>query len=621
VSGLPAGIAYLDGQRLTRGLLAGIERVAADAEHLNRINVFPVPDGDTGTNLVVMLGAVRAALVSSGERHAGKLLEIVADAALDGARGNSGAILAQFFHGVCDACLDHRVLTATHFASAIERGGNYAREALAEPREGTILTVIHDFAEEITAFSREGGHDFTALMERGLRRAQRALAATTAQIEALRRAGVVDAGAQGFVDLLEGVTDFMRRGSLRVGPESRAIANPAGLEAFQVLAPGDAEAATHRWCTECLVSGAQPIDRRRLRESLAGLGSSLVIAGSKTRARIHVHVDDPDAVFRVAAEFGAVTGLKADDMHAQQSAARSGGRRVAVVTDSAADLPEEWLEQLEIHTVPVRIHFGDRSYLDKAGLESSEFYRLMQESPVHPTTSQPPPGDFRRLYQILGSHHPGVVSLHLTAWGSGTFQAAASAADRAGASVPVLAIDSRNVSIGQGLIVLRAAELAAAGHDTDAIALALDGVIARTRTWALLGSLDHAVRGGRVAPSKRMLALLLRLEPVLATFPDGRIGSAGVLVGRHDRVRRFARWITRRAGAGAGWRLAVGHANAPDAAAALLTELQDRMPGLERAFITEIGTALGVHGGAGTLAVALQAPAPPGGDGPDPPPA
>lgn len=105
------GIAYLDGQRLSRGLLAGIARMAADAEHLNRINVFPVPDGDTGTNLAVMLGAVRSALLRHRERHAGKLLEIVADAALDGARGNSGAILAQFFHGVCDASLDHRLLT------------------------------------------------------------------------------------------------------------------------------------------------------------------------------------------------------------------------------------------------------------------------------------------------------------------------------------------------------------------------------------------------------------------------------------------------------------------------------------------------------------------------------
>ena len=596
------GIAYLDGRRLSRGLLAGIARVVADAEHLNRINVFPVPDGDTGTNLAVMLGAVRKALLQQRERHAGKLLEIVADAALDGARGNSGAILAQFFHGLCDASLDHRLLTTARFADAVERGAGYARDALNEPREGTILTVIRDFGAELQAQLATGGQDFATLLERGVERARRSLAATTGQLEALRRAGVVDAGAQGFVDLLQGITDFVRHGTLRGGPEARdpGIAIATAPEGF--FETGD-ESQGHRWCTECLVHGTA-LDHRRLREALAGLGDSLVIAGGRTRARIHIHVDEPEAVFRIAAGFGTVEGRKADDMHSQQGAARSGARRVAVVMDSAADLPESLATAMEIHTVPVRIHFGERSFLDKVGLDTETFYRMMAESTVHPTTSQPPPGDFRRLYQILGSHHPGIVSIHISGWASGTFQAAVSAANRADTRAPVLAIDSRNASIGQGLVALRAAELAAAGHSVDEIALALDAVIAGTRTYALLGNLDYAVRGGRVAPTVRLLARLLRLEPILATFPDGRIGRAGVLLGRHDRIRRFARWVARRAGPGR--RLAIGHAAAPDDAALLLAELQARAPGLELAFVTEIGTALGVHGGPGTLVVALQ---------------
>jgi uncharacterized protein len=378
-----------------------------------------------------------------------------------------------------------------------------------------------------------------------------------------------------------------------------------GTELAESFHAADTDTSADRWCTECLIS-APSLDRRRLREALAGLGSSLVIAGGMTRVRVHIHVNEPEAVFRTAAEFGAVEGRKADDMRSQQASARAGGRAVAIVIDSAGDLPEDVLSSLDIHMVPVRIHFGARSYLDKISLEPAEFYRLMAESDVHPTTSQPPSGDFRRLYQVLGSHHPGILSIHITAWGSGTFQAAASAADRAGTRAPVLAIDSRNISIGQGLIAMRAAELAAAGRGIDEIALALDEVIARTRTWALLGSLEHAVRGGRVAPSRRFLARLLRLEPILATFPDGRLGIGGVLLGRHDRVRRFARWVARRAGPGGGWRLAVGHANAPEAATQLLAELQAQLPDLEHAFLTEIGTALGVHGGPGTLVVALQ---------------
>lgn len=597
-------IAYLDGQRLARGLLAGIARVAADAEHLNRINVFPVPDGDTGTNLAVMLGAVRAALLRQQERHAGRLLEIVADAALDGARGNSGAILAQFFHGLCDASQDRRLLTTPHFVAAVERGADYAREALSEPREGTILTVVRDFATELGEQIAGGGQDFAALLEAGLARAQRSLAATTNQLEALRKAGVVDAGAQGFVDLLQGITDFVRHGSLRQRGEDASLGPGAASQAPEASFFDAGDGGGQRWCTECLVTGE--LDRRRLREALAGLGSSLVIAGGTRRARIHIHVDDPEEVFRAAARFGEVSGRKADDMQAQQESARSGAGMVAIVTDSAADLPEELLTSLDIHTVPVRIHFGERSYLDKVSLDTSEFYRMMAASEVHPTTSQPPPGDFRRLYQILASHHAGIVSIHVTGWGSGTFQAAQSAADRAGTKVPVLAVDSRNASIGQGLVALRAAELAAEGRSVDEIALALDGIVAGTRTWALLGSIEHAVRGGRVPPSKRLLARLLRLDPILATYPDGRIGTGGALFGHHHRIDRFARWIARRAGPARGQRLAVGHADAPAAAGELLAALEERMPGLEQAFVTEIGTALGVHGGPGTLVVALQ---------------
>lgn len=575
--------------------------VVADAERLNRINVFPVPDGDTGTNLAATLGAVRAVLEVHQGRHAGRTLERVADAALDGARGNSGAILAQFFQGLCDACADLPRLATSHYVHAVGTGARYAREALAEPREGTILSVIRDYGEALAAELGRGRHDFADLLDRGLEAARASLARTTAQLEALRRAGVVDAGAQGFVDLLQGISDYVRHG--------READPPAAAEDWQtdVLSPAHGEGDSQRWCTECLVS-APALALKDLRESLAGVGSSLVVAGGSRRARVHVHVDDPASVFAVAARFGEVSETKADDMRAQRQALAALSRTVAVVTDSAADLPEELLLSHHIHQVPARIHFGKRSYLDKIGLSPAEFYRLMAESPVHPTTSQPPPGDFRRLYQILASHHPGVVSIHITAWGSGTFQAAESAAARTGAGAPVFALDSRNASIGQGLVALRAAELAASGMNLETLVMRLHAVIRATRCWALLGSVRHAVRGGRVPAAKGWLARALRLEPILASFPDGRLAVNGALAGRRNRVARFARWVAPRIprqDAGP-WRLAVGHAHAPAEADALLAALRARVHGVQESFVTEIGTALGVHGGPGTLVVAVQ---------------
>jgi len=582
----------LDAAELGRALRAGIHRVLARQEHLDRINVFPVPDGDTGTNLAITLSATLGVLTRPPFDHAGRLLTEVADAALDGARGNSGAILAQFFLGLGDRAGHLEALSAAQFAEAVQGGAAYAREALADPREGTILTVLQDVAAELKRLAAGGVEDIRALVRRGLERGERSLEATREQLDVLARANVVDAGAAGFVTLLEGVSAYLDSGELdeseisfgEVPSEPESAGGEASLE--------------HRWCTECMVSGAA-IDHRRLREELAPLGSSLVVAGTRRKVRVHLHLAEPRELFRVAARHGTVSAEKADDMQRQQrSTAHAARRRIAIVTDSAADIPEEELERLDIHLVPVRVHFGERSFLDKVTLGPEEFYRLLATSPVHPKTSQPPAGDFRRLFEFLGSHYETVLSVNLTGSVSGTRQAAESAAGRVAAHERVSVIDSRNASAGQGLAVMYAAECVAAGMDAAAVAAAVRAVLPRTRTFALLPTLDYAVRGGRVPAPVRTLARLLRIAPLLATFPDGRISIGGALVGRTRLTEKFARFVGRR--------LVVGHGDAPAEGRRLLEALCRGRSNIDRAWLLPVGTALGVHGGPGLLVAGLQ---------------
>ena len=137
---------------------------------------------------------------------------------------------------------------------------------------------------------------------------------------------------------------------------------------------------------------------------MSELGDSLVLAGTKRKAKIHIHVDDPDAVFDVARAFGELSAEKADDMHRQQHSMQAAARRFAVITDSAADIPDDAMERLDIHMVPCRIQFGNRGYLDKVSISSDEFYAELASNSEHPTTSQPAPGDFRRQFQFLASH-------------------------------------------------------------------------------------------------------------------------------------------------------------------------------------------------------------------------
>ena len=121
---------------------------------------------------------------------------------------------------------------------------------------------------------------------------------------------------------------------------------------------------------------------------------------------MHIHVNDPAEVFRIAARFGTVSGEKADDMQRQQHAAHVVGRKVAVVTDSGADIPEDEMDRLDIHMVPLRVHFGDKQLPRPVGITSEEFYDELVRNPHHPKTSQPPPGDFRRQFEFLASHYP-----------------------------------------------------------------------------------------------------------------------------------------------------------------------------------------------------------------------
>jgi len=601
---LPAPILNLDGARLSRLLRAGIRRLLADQEHLNKINVFPVADGDTGTNMAATMSAVLAALRKRVDPHAGNTLTRVADAALDGARGNSGAILAQFLLGVGDSTAALPALSAAQFATAMTTGASYARDSLSEPREGTVLTVITEFATETAKLVRsQGVKDFFALFTQALVATRRSLRGTSDQLEELRRAGVVDAGAQGFVDLLEGMTEHLQQG---IDVEPADIAHAAVIETHAAAA-GEEKDLLHRYCTECTITGAD-IDRRKLREELSALGSSLVLAGTTRKAKVHIHVNEPPAVFRIAEQYGVLSGQKADDMQRQQQAAHAIGRRTVVVTDSVADIPDDALEQLDIHVVPLRVHFGEHSYLDKVALSPQAFVEELVRNPLHPTTSQPPAGDFRRQFEFLSSHFDGVVSINVTSKASGTYNAALTAADRlAAGDRRVQVIDSLNASIGQGLIVMYAAECAARGLDAATVVAMTKAVIPRTRTFALIGSLAYGVRGGRIKPMVKSLADSLRLTPVLSTHADGHVGPGGVLFGRSDLQAKFVRFVARRMKAGQSYRVGIGHANAEAAGRELQERFELAHPGIESSFLMPVGSALSVHGGPGTLVVGIQA--------------
>ena len=586
---------------LRRALIAGARMVIADRETLNRINVFPVADGDTGSNMAFTLGSVLSGALSRRSAGVGELMRQVAEDAIDGGRGNSGAILAQFLTGTAEHIGERVTVTPEDFALAVRAGSRSARLAVMEPREGTILSVISAFAGALEP--RADVTDVGGWFAPALEQARRALAYTPQQLPVLMKAGVVDAGAQGFVDLLEGIGDFLEG---RHDAATPLQAGPGADIDLHTLLTGQEHSDAdpqHRWCSECLLLG-QRLDHALLRAELAGLGAScVVVAGSSARIRVHAHVADPQALFELAARFGEVASTKADDMHAQaRTAAGRGG--VAVITDSSADLPEGIAQSHNIHVVPLRINFGDKDYLDKIGLAPSQFYRKLREEDVLPRTSQPPPGDFRRQFEFLLSHHPAVIYIGVARAVSGTIQSAEAAAHR-GDVARTFIFDSANVAGGQALLAIAAAEAAARGDDAASIIALLEALRPQTKTWAITRDLTMIVRGGRLPAWGKPLVQALGLTPIAKLGAGGKLGLVSGLFGSTALPERFARHIARRVDRRLRWRVIVGHCDAAADGEVLLRAMRGLLD-CQDAWLVETGPAIGAHAGPSTLVVSLQ---------------
>ena len=588
-------IAYLDARRLLRALSAGIGHVFQRREYLNRINVFPVPDGDTGTNMAFTFKTILEATASSPDRRVDELMDHVAEAALDGARGNSGAIMAQYFHGFREAVAGRRMLTAESLAQAALSGAQAAWTAMSKPVQGTLPTVLEDFSKELSRRVGEGVRDIQALIRHGLDAAKVSLANTPNQLPALKQAGVVDAGGQGFVDLVEGIWTYIEKGEVD--------SSLADLQADLTGPVQQFEAGAHRFCTECVIEGVG-LDRQAVMRRLEQLDcSSLVVAGSDHRIRVHIHVNAPAEVYLACEEFGRIRQQKADDMERQRGLMDHAGE-VAVVVDSAADVPLSEVERLGIHMVPVRLSFGEREYQDGVSMTAEEFYERLAQATEAPKTSQPPAQDFARVYSLLTSHGYKVISLGVSRQLSGTLDAARQAAGRDGIG-EVRVIDTLSASCGEGLLAMVAAEAAQQGMTVDEVeALVLD-LIPKTRVFGVADDLHYAVLGGRVPSWVGRLARGLRINPVLTATPEGKVGAAGVHPGRGANPRKLARSLVRKMDPERMYRVLISHANNPEGARLVRQQILQRHGRIHSCHVTDARPALGAHFGPGGLIAAF----------------
>lgn len=587
-------IRYLNGSRLYFAFLAGGNAVIEDQDYLNKINVFPVPDADTGTNLASTMRAIADG--AEAHRSIKATLKSIANAALSGARGNSGLIFAQFIHGVSKEISQESELSTNAFAESVKRAVHYAYKAIVHPVEGTMITVIRDWAEAVYQ-RRSQTSDFVELMTESLHAARKSLKETTQKLQVLARAGVVDAGAKGFVDFLEGILNYIKKGKL---------ARPQKAEVLwaqeEITVPAKDKSLEYRYCAEALLTGSD-LDPDAISSVVQRFGESAVVAGSEERVRIHVHTNRPAELFFELKDHGLMSQIKVDDMRRQYEAAHQRKSRIAIVTDSACDLPPEVLDERQIHVIPLTLSFGDQQFLDKVTIRPDQFYGLLETSPVHPKTAVPPVMAAQNLFSFLASHYDSIITITLSDKLSGEHNMCLKAAAQiAGKKISV--IDSRTISAPLGLLVAKASDMAEAGAAHDEIVKAIETAVLKTQLLVDVATMKYLVRSGRVSPVKGFIGRLLKVKPIITLDETGKTAEGGKSFSRKANMAKILAQVRKKAAERGLEGYAVVHARNPERAAVYgkrLTEFLGRAP----AYIMDVAPVIGVHTGVGIVGVAL----------------
>jgi len=592
---IPQGVKYIDGYRFRAAFIAGAQAIINDRAYLNKINVFPVPDADTGTNLASTVQAVAAELPT--DASLGKVVSEAADAALMGSRGNSGIIFAQFLYGLSMTLKTETSANPATFVEAARVSVEHVYESLLNPVEGTIISVMKAWSIALKKASATSD-DFQVILLHAYEAAQKALKDTPKQLEVLAKAGVVDSGAKGFVDLLQGITEFIRAGNLRDIPVFEKPEESQEVHQFS----GD-EHIPYRYCTEAMITNSQ-VDFVDIKRKAESFGDSVVVAGSPQRLRLHVHTNDPAELFDWLREKGELASMKAEDMIRQYEVSHNRKYPIALVTDSACDLPADIIEKYQINVIPFTVNFGEDSYLDKVTITPDKFYSMLDGAPVHPSTAQPSPAMVSNLLSFLKTHYDTVMSVHISSQLSGVHNLALQAVENhEGDDIHV--VDSKQLSVSQGLIVYRLAQAIEAGASIEDLNTMAQNYIEKTKVLVDVATLKYMVRGGRVSPMKGLVAKLLNLKPIISLDEEGKGVAYGKSFSRQGNMDKIIKMTTEYAAKGKIWNYAIVHARALDRANIYAQDLEKRL-GKPPAYIQEISPVVGAHNGIGVVGIGIM---------------
>jgi DegV family protein with EDD domain len=594
---------YLTQEELKKMMLFSFEKIEKNKEEINKINVFPVPDQDTGSNLAKTLLGIKEAIEGKEFKDLTEISQAALDGALITAQGNAGVIYTGFLAGFLPK-LNKNPVNAKKLAEAFEEGRKRAWKSMVNPKEGTILDVIDATAETFKK-EAEKEKDIVKIFEKVIERAKEALLATREKMEIFKKANVVDAGGLGFLMILESYLEALEGEKKKEEKEEKEEKPSEKVKKFvQILA--------NRYEIVSLIENPR-VNEEEIKEKLKKLGNSLDIVQIGNRMKIHIHTDYPEEVKNMMKNFGKIEDLREEDM-TKEMVGEPSVRKVSIgiVTDDIASILPKILERYQIELARTKFEWKE---LEK--IEGENIYQKIKKAyemkiETRPRTSQAMPKDYLDAYKKQLQRFEKVLCLTITSKISGCYNSAIQAREMLPENEKerVFVLDSLNGAAGQALLVLRAIELIQEQREIDEIVEELKKLIPQTHTYIIFADPKGPESLGRITKSqanwiRRMKKL--GIQPIIE-IKEGALIKGGIIFAK-DEVEALFKKILKESKKerklGKKIRVIINHADNLEGAEKLKALLKKEID-VEISFISEAPLLITATTGPGTLIVGWQ---------------
>jgi DegV family protein with EDD domain len=502
-------------------IISGAKKLILHEKYLNRINVFPVADGDTGSNMAfTMKSIIRKSVKSISVEDT---LKSISRSAMASSYGNSGTIVAGYFNGLTMSLANREQISEYEFVQGLSDSVDYAYQSISIPKEGTILTVMRAWGNYLTQ-NYPLKQNLKDLFEESIWHAHTVMNDSKSLLKELREADVVDAGAKGFVYFIEGIYEFLKNGTV----DETAI-----TEVLPTVIMPEHKEIGYRYCTEFILEPDEKYAKVLIENYLLSQGDSVIISDMSDYIKIHIHTDNPESSALFLREYGRI------DMNIQYQIANHRKHAIGIITDSIADIPKSVLLDNQITVIPIQMIIDGRTYIDRVTLTSDNTYELIAESKVYPTSSQPSAQYIEKTIEYLTQHYDYVLGIFVSSKMSGTFDKVKRIVEQSHYD-QVKIIDSKMNSGAQGLLVQAACKAIEAGQPFSQVYDTVVEKIDKIKLYVQIPDLSYATKCGRVPKVVGKVASLVQLKLIISIDEDGE----GIVTKERSIAKKVKKYLT-----------------------------------------------------------------------------